>query len=205
MLQTPILFIIFNRKEVALTALAAIKKSRPKRLYISGDGARAHIPEETLKVAHTRKAILEAIDWDCEVMTLFQEKNLGCGPGVYTAINWFFEHEEQGIILEDDCVASDSFFPFCETLLEKFKWDERIGLISGFNQVGSIPVADSYCFSKYAVCWGWATWRRAWKNMDYEMQWRGGAFEESILHNCGYLGKDYVYWKRRLKRWKPAW
>lgn len=198
-LETPILFIIFNRKDVALKSLAAIKKSKPKRIYISGDGPRKTIEQEKEKVKNTREAVISAIDWDCEIKTLFQDENLGCGPGVYTAINWFFENEEQGIILEDDCVASDSFFPFCETLLKEYKYDERIGLISGFNQVGSIPVSDSYCFSKYSVCWGWATWRRAWHNMDYDMKWRGGDFEKSILSNCGYLGKDYVYWKRRVK------
>ncbi|WP_291964837.1 nucleotide-diphospho-sugar transferase [Maribacter sp.] len=199
MLDTPILFIIFNRKDVALKSLEAIKRSKPKKMYISGDGPRNSVQQDAGKVKNTREAVISAIDWDCEVKTLFQDENLGCGPGVYTAINWFFEHEEQGIILEDDCVASDSFFPFCQTLLKRYKDDERIGLISGYNQVGSIPVNDSYCFSKYAVCWGWATWRRAWKNMDYDMHWKSGNYEDSILSNCGYLGKDYTYWKRRIK------
>ncbi|WP_300026596.1 nucleotide-diphospho-sugar transferase [uncultured Maribacter sp.] len=199
MLDTPILFIIFNRKDVALKSLEAIKRSKPKKMYISGDGPRNSVQQDAGKVKNTREAVISAIDWDCEVKTLFQDENLGCGPGVYTAINWFFEHEEQGIILEDDCVASDSFFLFCQTLLKRYKDDERIGLISGYNQVGSIPVNDSYCFSKYAVCWGWATWRRAWKNMDYDMHWKSGKYEDSILSNCGYLGKDYTYWKRRIK------
>ncbi|WP_282050994.1 nucleotide-diphospho-sugar transferase [Maribacter aquivivus] len=199
MLETPILFIIFNRKDVALKSLAAIRKSKPKRMYISGDGPRNTVVQDIDKVKNTRDAIINAIDWDCEVKTLFQEDNLGCGPGVYTAINWFFKHEEQGIILEDDCVASESFFPFCETLLEQYKEDERIGLISGYNQVGSIPVDDSYCFSNYSVCWGWASWRRAWNNMDYDIAWKNGKYEKSILSNCGYLGKDYTYWKRRIK------
>jgi hypothetical protein len=198
-LETPILFIIFNRKDVALKSLAAIKKSRPKKIYISGDGPRSTVEQDKEKVKNTREAILAAIDWDCEIKTLFQEKNLGCGPGVYTAINWFFKNEEQGIILEDDCVASESFFPFCETLLERYQYDDRIGLISGFNQVGAIPVNDSYCFSRYAVCWGWATWRRAWEHMDYDITWKSGEYEKSILSNCGYLGKDYTYWKRRIK------
>ena len=198
-LETPILFIIFNRKDVALKSLAAIKKSKPKRIYISGDGPRKTIEQEKEKVRKTREAVISAIDWDCEIKTLFQDENLGCGTGVFTAINWFFENEEQGIILEDDCVASDSFFPFCETLLQEYKLDERIGLISGFNQVGAIPVNNSYCFSKYSVCWGWATWRRAWQHMDYNMEWRAGNYEKSILMNCGYLGKDYTYWKRRIK------
>lgn len=198
-LDTPILFVIFNRKDTALTSLKAIKAALPKRMYIAGDGARPHIPEERAKVEATRKAILDAIDWDCEVKTLFQEDNLGCGPGVYTAINWFFEQEEQGIILEDDCVAKESFFPFVETLLQRYKDDDRIAQIGGFNELGQAFSDNSYSYSSYMVCWGWATWRRAWRNMDMDMNWRKTGQKEAILSNCGYKGKDYTYWKRRTE------
>ncbi|WP_299435355.1 nucleotide-diphospho-sugar transferase [uncultured Maribacter sp.] len=198
-LEIPILFVVFNRKKTSLLSLEAIKKVKPKRIFIAGDGPRKHILGEIEKVNETRSAVLKAIDWDCEIKTLFQEDNLGCGPGVYTAINWFFNEVEMGIILEDDCVAQPSFFNFSEELLKKYKNDERIALISGFNQVGSSMNDLSYCFSKYVVCWGWATWKRAWDNMDYDMSWKGGNDEVSILSNCGFLGKDYKYWKRRVK------
>jgi hypothetical protein len=198
-LDTPILFIIFNRKDTALTSLEAIKKVRPKKMYISGDGARSHVLEEKEKVADTRNAILASINWDCEVKTLFQEENLGCGPGVYTAITWFFKHEEQGIILEDDCVAKPSFFPYVQELLERYKDDNRIAQISGFNELGQTFSEDSYGFSSYMVCWGWATWRRAWQHMEFDMQWRNTDQKDAILSNCGYKGRDYTYWKRRVK------
>ncbi|WP_298480642.1 nucleotide-diphospho-sugar transferase [uncultured Maribacter sp.] len=198
-LDIPVLFIVFNRKTTALTSLDAIRNAKPKHIYIAGDGPRSHINGEVDKVEETRSAVLEGIDWDCEIKTLFQESNLGCGPGVYAAINWFFKEVEMGIILEDDCVARPSFFNFSKELLEKYKNDTRIALISGFNQVGSSLNDYSYCFSKYVVCWGWATWRRSWENMNYEMTWKGGAEEYSILSNCGFQGKDYKYWKRRVK------
>ena len=197
-METPILFIIFKRKREALLTLEAIRNTKPKKLYVAADGARLTKEGEEVAVAQTREAVLEAIDWDCEVITLFHDQNLGCGPGVYAAINWFFEHEEAGIILEDDCVALPGFFSFCSELLERYKEDSRVGLISGFNNVKTDFDTYSYCFSKYTVCWGWATWRRAWQQMDYQMEWRTTDLAESVLKNTGYLGKDVPYWKRRL-------
>jgi len=197
-LETPVLLVVFKRKKEAMATLNAIREARPKKLYLAGDGARISVPKEAEQVEETRNAILEAIDWECEVKTQFQDTNLGCGPGVLSAINWFFENEEEGIILEDDCVAQLGFFKFAEELLERYRNDQRIGLISGFNNVLNDFGPYSYCFSKYTVCWGWATWRRAWKHMDYPMKWRTDAYADSVLLNSGYLGKDYNYWKRRI-------
>ena len=133
MYQVPILLIIFRRKNVALQSLERIRKIQPAKLYIAGDGARSHVKGEQEAVEETRKAVLDAIDWPCDIHTLFQKQNLGCSKGVYTAINWLFENEEKGIILEDDCMMQESFFPFVEELLERYKNDERIGMIDGAN------------------------------------------------------------------------
>lgn len=198
MYQVPILFIIFKRKDVALKTLKAIKAVRPVKIYIAGDGARLNVAGEKKKVEETRNSILKAIDWDCEVKTLFQKENLGCSAGVYTAINWLFENEDRGIILEDDCVMQKSFFPFAEELLEKYKDDERIGMIDGANYI-SLDIPFSYGFSKYKSTNGWATWRRAWKNMDMNMKWRNTPIEKSIIANMGYRSKDVKYWKYRIK------
>jgi len=197
--NTPILFVIFNRKDVAVKSFKKIKELRPVKLYIACDGARDSVVGEKKLVENTRKAILELIDWDCELKTLFQENNLGCGLGVYTAINWLFENEEKGIILEDDCVARESFFLYVEELLVRYKDDARIGMISGFNQVNSAYNDFSYTFSKYKACWGWGTWRRAWVNMDLELNWTKSKDYNSIISNMGYLKKDFNYWKYRLK------
>ena len=117
MYNIPILLIVFKRKDVALKTLEPIKAIKPSKLYIAGDGARPHVPDEKEKVEATRKAIIDAIDWDCEVMTRFPEENQGCCKGVYNAINWLFENEENGIIIEDDCMLKSSFFPFAEEML----------------------------------------------------------------------------------------
>ena len=127
----PILFVIFNRKDIALKSFNSIRQAKPGRLFIACDGPRTE--NEAEKVRLTREAILNAIDWDCDVQTLFQDRNLGCGQGVYTAINWFFDNVENGIILEDDCIAESTFFRYAGELLEKYKDDQRIGMIAGFN------------------------------------------------------------------------
>lgn len=199
MYKIPILFIIFKRKNIALQSFEQIKKVRPMRLYIAGDGARNNTVGEDVMVGETRQAVLDAIDWDCEVKTLFQKKNLGCCMGVYTAINWLFENEEQGIIIEDDCIMRNSFFPFVEQMLERYADDSRIGMIDGANYLTNIEVPYSYGFSRYKSTNGWATWRRAWKLMDLDMSWRKTVFADSIIRNMGYKAKDIRYWKYRLK------
>lgn len=197
-MNTPVLFIIFKRKNEALTAIDAIRKVAPKRFYIAADGPRQHVENEDVQTKETRDAVLAAIDWPCEVFTKFEPVNLGCGPAVRDGITWFFDHEESGIIMEDDCVALPSFFTFCEELLERFKDDDRIGLISGFNNIKSDFSPYSYTFSKYTVCWGWASWRRAWNNMEYDMGWLDTPAKSSVLRNAGYMGKDKKYWERRV-------
>lgn len=164
-IDTPVLFLVFNRPEVALRVFREIRKARPPRLYIASDGPRETVPHEQELVDQTRKEVLDAIDWKCDVHTLFREINLGCKIAVGEAITWFFEHEEMGIILEDDCLPDQSFFPFCEELLRHYKDDTRVGQICGLKRFGTIQASmeESYFFTRYASIWGWASWRRAWK------------------------------------------
>ena len=198
MYDIPILFIIFRRKDVALQSFERIRRVQPSKLYIACDGARANVKGEKELVESTRKAIIDSIDWDCEVYTKFQTENLGCGIGVYTAINWFFNNEEEGIILEEDCVANSSFFIYVKELLERYGNDERIGMIAGTNPIKNIYMHDSYCFSKYAACWGWATWRRSWKNMKLNLDFLN-EHKKDVLLNRGFIGKDVSRWAYQLK------
>lgn len=193
----PVLLVIFCRKDTALQSLAQIATARPSRLYIAGDGPRQGKPGEREAVEETRRAITEAVSWPCEVRTLWRETNLGCSQGVKTAIDWLFSQEERGIIIEDDCVMRTSFFRFAKEMLERYADDERIGLIDGANYIDE-RIPYSYGFSRYKETNGWATWRRAWKNMDLDMKWRGTEFETSVLANMGYHAKDMKYWRYSL-------
>lgn len=170
-MQTPVLFLVFNRPDSTRQVFEAIREAQPPRFYVAADGLREGRKGEAERVAEVRE-IATAVDWDCEVKTLFRKSNLGCKYAVSGAITWFFEHEEMGIILEDDCLPSQSFFRFCEELLIRYKDEHRVSSISGSNPFNYGQLEDeseSYFFSKYNRIWGWATWRRAWKFYDVEL------------------------------------
>jgi hypothetical protein len=163
-----ILLLIFNRSKHLGAVMNALREHRPPKLYVAADGPR-DLPGEAERCEEARR-VATLVDWPCEVQTLFREKNLGCKAGVSTAIDWFFSHEEEGIILEDDCVPSQSFFTYCAELLDRYRNDTRIMCVSGNNfQQGRQVTEDSYYFSSYVHCWGWATWRRAWNLYDADM------------------------------------
>jgi hypothetical protein len=169
-LHTPVLLIIFNRPHTTQEVFDRIRQVKPQKLYIAADGPRLHVPSDTERCAETRR-IVEQVDWECEVKTLFHEQNLRCGVAPSTAITWLFENEETGIILEDDCVPSKSFFWFCQEVLEKYRHDTRIMHVSGNNYLdGWRRDSDySYYFSDKVNAWGWATWRRAWQLFDFNI------------------------------------
>jgi hypothetical protein len=131
-IKSAVLFIIFNRPDTTKQVFAKIKVGKPRRFYVAADGPRTDRPGEDELCKQTR-AIINEVDWDCDVKTLFRTTNGGCKEAVSSVITWFFENEEEGIILEDDCLPADSFFRFCDTLLEKYRFDNRIGNISGRN------------------------------------------------------------------------
>ena len=165
-LQTPILLLIFNRPDNTFKVFEEIRKVRPTKLFIAADGARPHKPDELAKCEETRK-VAEMVDWPCEVYTLYREENLGCRRAVSSALNWFFEQVEEGIILEDDCVPAATFFVYCTELLAKYRHDERVMHITGDGLPEGIQFGDSsYFFSPFPLVWGWASWRRAWQKYD---------------------------------------
>jgi hypothetical protein len=165
----PILFLIFNRLDTTKQVFEMIRKVAPIKLYIASDGPRENRDDEKEKVETVRNYVLESMDWDCEVKTLFRDVNLGCGKAVSEAITWFFKNEEMGIILEDDCLPSLSFFPFCKELLEKYKDNEKIYHIAGYIQLANTGITHSYYFTPFMNCWGWASWRRAWNQYDFDL------------------------------------
>lgn len=194
-MNTAVLFLTFNRHDTTERVFAEIAKVQPPRLYITSDGPRESVSGEAEKVASVRNYLLSNITWDCEVKTLFREKNLGCKYAVSGAINWFFEHEEMGIILEDDCLPDQSFFPYCEELLEKYKDDKRIWHISGDNFQNGFKRGDGdYYFSKYNHIWGWATWRDRWAEYDVEMT----TLEYNIqtIKDIAYNNNEFKYWMK---------
>jgi hypothetical protein len=167
-LSTPVALFIFNRPQLTETVLNVIAQARPRKLLVVADGPR--FPEEAARCQQARD-IVRAVDWDCQVLTDFSPINLGCKRRVSTGLDWVFKSEPQAVILEDDCLPDLTFFRFCEELLEVYRDDNRIMMISGDNYQGSGQhIRYSYYFSRYTHIWGWATWRRAWRFFDAEMR-----------------------------------
>lgn len=190
--KTPVLLIVFNRPDTTLQVFEKIKKAQPQRLYIAGDGPRNDQDKENCEKV---KAIFSDIDWNCEIRTQFCDKNKGCRHAVSKAITWFFENESEGIILEDDCVPSDSFFGFCSTLLEKYRNDERIGHITGGNYQNGVVRGDgSYYFSSLTNVWGWAGWRRVWKDYDVDIKTFPKFKEMHYIEKMSSHGPFRNYW-----------
>ena len=169
-LDTPVAMVVFNRPDLSARVFEAVRAARPKQLMLVADGPREGRPGEDELCAATRAAISN-VDWDCEVLTKFEERNLGCGPAVASGISWVFEHVERAIILEDDCLPDPTFFPFCTELLERYADDRRVMQIAGSNWRAPETAFgdDSYAFASFPVVWGWATWRRAWAKYDRAM------------------------------------
>ncbi len=188
MLTTPILFLVFNRPDTTQKVFEKIKEAKPKYLFIAADGPRENNENDTVNCKKVREIVSE-INWDCEVKTLFREKNLGCKIAVSSAITWFFENVEQGIILEDDTLPDISFFYFCQDMLNKYKDDYQLMHVNGSNfHPKREEVSNRYFFSHLFNIWGWATWRRAWKLYDIEMngyEWlkRSNEFDKIFPEN----------------------
>jgi len=214
-LDTAVLLITFNRLDTTKLVFETIKQVKPPRLYIASDGARENIESENTVVQDVREYVLSQIDWDCEVKTLFSENNLGCKYGVISGISWFFENEEMGIILEDDCVPDQSFFYYCEELLHYYKDDKRIWHISGNNFLpDDFKDAEySYYFGGiYGSIWGWASWRDRWKHFDADISLFEKLKPNHFLENC-YDGSpavksrfnDFQLIRNGLDTWDYQW
>lgn len=200
-LITPVAFFIFNRPRATERVFAEIAKAKPPRLLVVGDGPRAQRLGEFEKVAATR-AIIERVDWDCDVLTNYSDINLGCKKRVSSGIDWVFEQVEEAIILEDDCLPDTTFFRFCQEMLEHYRHDRRVGMISGDSfQFGRRYGKDSYYFSKYVHIWGWATWRDRWmRSYDVTMaKWPRVRDERRLPDMVGNV-REAVYWGNIFER-----
>lgn len=199
-LETPVAFLIFKRPDTTEKVFQAIREAKPKKLLVVADGPRN--PEEEAKCQQAR-AIIEKVDWDCEVIKNYSETNLGCQERVSSGLDWVFSKVEEAIILEDDCVPHPDFFPYCEELLAYYKNDTRIMHIGGNNFLCSRANLEySFYFSCYPHCWGWATWRRAWQYYDGQMNLWPLVQNYQSLYEV-FCSKEEV--ARRQKLWEKTY
>lgn len=198
-LTTPVLFIIFKRPGTTTKVFEQIRKAAPPKLYVAADGPRPGIPGEAERCRQTRE-IIKKVDWPCEVKTLFREENLGCRLGAAGAVTWFFSHEPEGIVLEDDCLPELSFFRYCQETLEQYRDDRRVMMITGSNfKFGEKVGSYSYYFSRYPVLWGWASWRRAWDLYDIKMALWPEIRDHRTLFRIFDNSREVRFWSRQCQ------
>jgi hypothetical protein len=213
--KTPILLIVFNRPEITKKIIKEIEKMNPTTLFIAADGPRNGNLNDQIKCQETRKIINE-FRTNHKIKKLFQDKNIGCRYGVTTAIDWFFKNVEKGIILEDDCLPSKSFFYFCEELLKKYEKNQEIMQINGSNFLfKKNNTKESYYYSKCANSWGWATWKRAWIFNDILLESFpkfkkeekiNKIFQNKKLRNFWLKMFNYYYYKNKdIDNWDIQW
>lgn len=182
-IDVAVLLLFFNRPEQTAQVFEQIKKARPSKLFLYQDGPREGRGDE--KGIEGCRKVVEDIDWECEVHRKYQEKNYGCDPSEYISQKWMFSFVDKGIILEDDDVPSQSFFPFCKELLDKYENDLRISMISGMCHLDKIDLEADYFFSKHGPIWGWATWKRTIDMWDPTYSFLNDPYVLETLRNNG--------------------
>ena len=212
--KTPVVMMVFNRPENTKKVFEQVQKVKPKQLFVIADGPRKENKKDIEMCKKTRE-IFEKVDWKCEVYKNFSQENLGCAKRGYTGFSWVFENTEQAIILEDDCMPHISFFRYCDELLEKYKNDTRIMLISGTNQLGKWEKSKySYHFSKFGGIWGWASWKRAWDYYDFNIKlWDDKNIKKLLKDKFNffqYISRKSIYddiYKKQAKfsSWAYQW
>jgi hypothetical protein len=196
--EVPVLILGHARPATTAQVIESLRSVSPERVYLAVDGARSEVEGETEKVRLVQESMMEGIDWPCRVETMFREENLGIREGITESITWFFENEEMGIILEDDCLPDSSFFPYCEELLEKYRDDERVMHIGGACYFDPPKTPHSYFFSKYPQVWGWAGWAKSWERNKVDL----GTFDQEFPNLSGLFqgSEERAYWERIIER-----
>lgn len=212
-MKTPVAFLIFNRPDTTKRVFEVIRQAKPSKLLVVADGPRVERLGEAENCAAAR-AIIDQADWDCEVLTNYSDVNLGCKKRISSGLDWVFNAVEEAIILEDDCLPHSTFFRFCEEILEHYRHDTRVMHIAGnnFNISGRNQV-DSYYFSSTTAIWGWATWRRAWRFFDIDMNVWPTLVKENWLVDMLSSKKEaeirYKYWDKvyagKVDAWSYQW
>jgi len=212
-LDVPVVLFLFNRPELTARVFAAIRAQRPRHLLLVADGPRPDRPEDRELCAATRK-VVETIDWPCEVGRNFSATNLSCALRIASGLDWVFSQAEEAIILEDDIEPAPSFFPYCAALLEGYRDQDDIAMISGHNNLGIWETGPgSYFFARQGSIWGWATWRRAWQRFDLTMEKWGDRDVEGFLAGyfpdpeyAAFLTGQFRRFRGRLTdTWDLAW
>jgi hypothetical protein len=202
MINAPILLIAFNRPDTTLIVFDHIRKAQPNKLFIALDGAR-NFKDDEIQLCAEVQSIVKKVDWVCDIQYKINENNKGAEITISEALNWVFETEEYAIILEDDIVAPLAFLKFAQEMLIKYKEDDRIGTITSNNFTPlKLPNNDDYFFARYGHSWGWATWRRVWKEFNLNAEIKEEHLQLSFLKTITNSRKEAKYYQKIFRRMK---
>ncbi len=198
--RTPVVLIFFNRPDTFEKVFEKVRKAQPTDLVLVQDGPRSEKDEQAIQEC---RKIAENVDWECNVVREYADVNLGCGMRPQTGITKSLELFERVIILEDDCVPAESFFQYCDEMLERYKDDERIAYISGLNHFENWNCGEQdYFFTKTGAIHGWATWRRVWtRYYDYYVK---GADNSYVLNLVKKQFTNSTIANSRVQNWERA-
>lgn len=181
--QAPVVYSFYRRPEVTKTVFSAIREYKPKKLYLFSDGPQ----NDTHKtdVINNRKQILEMIDWDCTVIERFLDTNVGVWAIYQYILDYVFQFEDRLIYLEEDILPNNDFFEFCNTLLERFKDDERIYMIGGMNGRNIYPtnVPFDYFYVEATTAWGHALWKRTYEKFQLNKTFMEDKYNSHVILN----------------------
>ena len=199
MFNVPIVVVIFNRPQCAKQLMDALNSLQPTNIYVVSDAPRDDVAGEKAKVLASR-SFFENIPWPCQVQYDYASRNMGTMDRISSGLDWVFSNVRQAIILEDDCIPNLEFFQFCEVLLERYAEDERVLSISGTRLAPEQSSPIDYQFSRYAFCWGWATWARAWSKFDCDMLSYAKTRKTKFLRSHFGGFRQAIYWRWLLDR-----
>lgn len=210
--KVPIVLIFYKRVDTTEKVINSIRQVKPERVYLIADAPKQGYPEEKEKVKQTRLLVEKAIDWPCEIKRNYAEINMGCKKRVESGISWVFEQEEEAIIIEDDIVPSIDFYYFCQDMLERYRNNPEVLMVSGYKNVEYYQSKDQYLFSAFSCIWGWATWRRAWKLYDKDLStWKENKRKGTLKWLMKFPSLLWVYWnieytyRKEIDAWGFGW
>lgn len=197
--SVPVVLIVFRRPDTTRRVLDAIRRARPRQLFVIADGPHEKHPTDAEQCQATRDVVAE-VDWDCDVRRNYADENMGCQQRVATGLDWVFDQVDRAIILEDDCVPDPSFFSFCAKMLDRYESETHVMTVSGNNFQPERRTKYSYYFSRYMHCWGWATWQRAWRQFDISTDEWSTVRDEDWLSEIFESSSAASYWRDTLDR-----
>jgi hypothetical protein len=194
-MDSPVIYIFFNRPAVTRQTFEALRRMRPPRLHLIADGPRADRPEEAARCRETREIVEGLLDWECDVTRDYAATNLGCGRRLATGLTTAFALLGEAIVLEDDILPHPDFFRFCDAMLAAYRHDPHIHGISGFQPLGRYaPARGPVVPSTFSGIWGWASWQRSWQDYRFNVSqpWSSAETRQGIRDYVG-NGLNY-YW-----------